>query len=58
VREQTRSHIIDLVLINEPILLSSLSTKPMFSSNDHNSINFTITFDYLESVSLQSPQLR
>ena len=47
VDEPTRgNNIIDLVLTNEPFLLSSIAIKPPFSTSDHNTVSFTVQFDY------------
>ena len=47
VDEPTRgNNIIDLVFINEPVRLSSIAIEPPFSTSDHNTVSFTVAFDY------------
>ena len=44
VTEPTRgSNVLDLVLCNEPILISSINVSPPFGSSDHNSIEFRVS---------------
>jgi len=40
------NNIIDLILINKPFLLSTIAIKPPFSTSDHNTVSFTVAFDY------------
>ena len=55
--ESTRgNNILDLVLINEPVRLSSLIVNPPFSSSDHNSVGFTIAIDHCDSLRPPSVQ--
>jgi len=44
VTEPTRgSNVLDLVLCNEPILISSINVSPPFGSSDHNSIELRVS---------------
>ena len=46
VRDATRgSNVLDLVLCNEPILLSSIDVLPPFGGSDHNSIDFVVLYN-------------
>ena len=50
VRDATRgSNVLDLVLCNEPILMSNIDVLPPFGSSDHNSIEFVVLYNSTDS---------
>jgi len=59
VDEPTRgNNIIDLILTNEPFLLSSIAIKQPFTTGDHNTASFTVAFDYPDTSKSLSSQRR